>query len=106
MTCIHGNQPAGSRSHITRCEFTGGSIVGMLTDKEAQAIRDLPLGVECLNARGCIVTPGFVDLHVHITGGGGEAGGLTWFKGLFISCSCMWTCVRHGSAAGLQMMMP
>ena len=27
-----------------------------------------------LDVPGCILTPGLVDLHVHIIGGGGEAG--------------------------------
>ncbi len=30
--------------------------------------------VEVFDARGAIVTPGLIDLHVHITGGGGEQG--------------------------------
>ncbi len=37
-------------------------------------MRNLPLGVQCLDASGVVVTPGFVDMHVHVTGGGGEAG--------------------------------
>ena len=31
-------------------------------------------GLATLDVPGCIVTPGLVDLHVHIIGGGGEAG--------------------------------
>ena len=27
-----------------------------------------------LNVPGCVITPGLVDMHVHIIGGGGEAG--------------------------------
>ena len=53
----------------------GGSIVGVLSDEEARAVRALPVKLQCLEASGLVVTPGFVDLHVHITGGGGEAGG-------------------------------
>jgi beta-aspartyl-dipeptidase (metallo-type) len=30
--------------------------------------------VETIDAAGCIVTPGFIDQHVHITGGGGQTG--------------------------------
>ena len=30
------------------------------------------LGAEVHDARGCLAIPGLVDLHVHITGGGGE----------------------------------
>ena len=32
------------------------------------------LGAEAMDASGCMVMPGLVDMHVHITGGGGEAG--------------------------------
>ena len=32
------------------------------------------LEVETLDAEGCILTPGFVDQHVHVMGAGGEAG--------------------------------
>jgi len=40
---------------------------------------DLPpsLTIERVEAEGMIVTPGFIDLHVHITGGGGEGGPAT-----------------------------
>ncbi|MEL7564506.1 MAG: beta-aspartyl-peptidase [Dehalobacterium sp.] len=31
-------------------------------------------GVEEINCSGCIATPGFIDQHVHIAGGGGEQG--------------------------------
>ena len=27
-----------------------------------------------LDAKGLILTPGFIDQHIHVTGGGGEAG--------------------------------
>ncbi|KNE70385.1 beta-aspartyl peptidase [Allomyces macrogynus ATCC 38327] len=32
------------------------------------------LGAEIIDCAGCIITPGFIDVHVHITGGGGELG--------------------------------
>lgn len=37
---------------------------------------DIPasMEVEKISVRGMKITPGFIDLHVHITGGGGEAG--------------------------------
>jgi len=40
---------------------------------------DLPrsFGAEVVEAEGKIITPGFIDLHVHIIGGGGEGGPAT-----------------------------
>ena len=40
---------------------------------------DVPkdLDVEVVDADGKLITPGFIDLHVHITGGGGEGGPAT-----------------------------
>ncbi len=35
---------------------------------------ELPVPCEVLDARGLAVVPGFVDSHVHVTGGGGEGG--------------------------------
>lgn len=31
-------------------------------------------GIEVINCSGCMATPGFIDQHVHIAGGGGEQG--------------------------------
>ena len=36
------------------------------------SIRELPVECEVLDVEGKILTPGFLDQHVHITGGGGE----------------------------------
>ena len=41
------------------------------------------LGAEVHDARGCLAIPGLVDLHVHITGGGGEV-----FISRCVVCSC------------------
>lgn len=40
---------------------------------------DIPqnLDIKTVDAAGKIITPGFIDLHVHITGGGGEGGPAT-----------------------------
>jgi len=54
----------------------GRQIVGLLDDKAAAAIEGLHAGIatRVMDAKGHIVVPGFVDIHVHITGGGGELG--------------------------------
>ena len=38
------------------------------------SIGELPVECEILDAEGKILTPGFLDQHVHITGGGGQPG--------------------------------
>lgn len=39
-----------------------------------QSERIGPLASQVIDATGCIVVPGLVDVHVHLIGGGGEAG--------------------------------
>ncbi|MEG0798380.1 MAG: beta-aspartyl-peptidase [Acidaminococcaceae bacterium] len=48
-------------------------LVGRTIAYMAEKIENLPLaGVEILDVEGAAVTPGFIDQHIHITGGGGE----------------------------------
>lgn len=49
------------------------------------------LEVEVLDADGCILTPGFVDQHVHVIGAGGEAGFFSRTPEMQVSAI-----VRHG----------
>ncbi len=49
------------------------------------------LDVEVLDADGCILTPGFVDQHVHVIGAGGEAGFFSRTPEMRVSAI-----VRHG----------
>ncbi|KAL4857172.1 Isoaspartyl dipeptidase [Chlorella vulgaris] len=52
----------------------GGQILAFLTPAAAEAVTAaLPVAVR-LDAAGLLAVPGFVDLHVHVCGGGGEAG--------------------------------
>lgn len=54
--------------------LAGGKIISIKEDiKFPSGINEL---VE-INARDCLVMPGFIDQHVHITGGGGEGGPVT-----------------------------
>lgn len=39
-----------------------------------EALLDVGLDVEVIDAEGCIVMPGIIDPHVHLIGGGGEGG--------------------------------
>lgn len=59
-------------------EFLGNKDILLCFDKVALIEDNInPTGlkdVEIVNCDGKIVFPGFIDLHVHITGGGGEGG--------------------------------
>ena len=60
---------------IGKCDIliAAGKII-----KIAKKINAPPnLEVDTVDAAGKIITPGFIDLHVHITGGGGEGGPAT-----------------------------
>lgn len=54
--------------------LAGGKVVGILEDTAAEALRGALPGLVVQDCRGCVITPGFIDCHCHITGGGGEAG--------------------------------
>eukprot|EP00735_Rhodelphis_limneticus_P006410 TRINITY_DN18819_c0_g1::TRINITY_DN18819_c0_g1_i1::g.15251::m.15251 TRINITY_DN18819_c0_g1::TRINITY_DN18819_c0_g1_i1::g.15251 ORF type:complete len:426 (+),score=88.34,sp/P39377/IADA_ECOLI/45.24/3e-100,Amidohydro_1/PF01979.15/1.6e-06,Amidohydro_1/PF01979.15/0.00012,Amidohydro_5/PF13594.1/5.8e-13,Amidohydro_4/PF13147.1/2.2e-07,Amidohydro_4/PF13147.1/0.97,Amidohydro_3/PF07969.6/0.0061,Amidohydro_3/PF07969.6/2.1e+03,Amidohydro_3/PF07969.6/0.018 TRINITY_DN18819_c0_g1_i1:125-1402(+) len=55
--------------------ISGKQIVGFLSAQQSDELsRTLGESLDVIDASGLIVTPGFVDAHVHVTGGGGEAG--------------------------------
>lgn len=53
----------------------GGKILGMF-EPDAPEVESLINSGICniVNASGASVVPGLVDIHVHVTGGGGESG--------------------------------
>lgn len=49
----------------------------LISDSKIEKIEDhieYPYPIETIDGTGCVLTPGLIDRHVHITGGGGEAG--------------------------------
>ena len=49
----------------------------LISDSKIEKIDNtikFPYPIETIDGTGCILTPGLIDRHVHITGGGGEAG--------------------------------
>ena len=58
-------------------EHLGMNDVLLADDKIAFIDRKIELTgipLNTIDAGGCAVTPGFIDQHVHITGGGGQTG--------------------------------
>ena len=56
--------------------IAGTKIIGLLGDAETRQYEEL-IGAcngTIIDAKGMVIVPGFIDPHVHITGGGGEMG--------------------------------
>ena len=74
LTLIEGGdlyrpEPAGPRSLLIV-----DSRVGWIGPLDAEALRQTGLPLTVIDARGCLVMPGFVDPHQHLLGAGGEQG--------------------------------
>ncbi|KAL0018949.1 hypothetical protein WJX77_003320 [Trebouxia sp. C0004] len=54
--------------------LAGTCIVGLLTDEKAAEFVTLTSCLHVQDVKGCVIVPGIIDMHVHMTGGGGEAG--------------------------------
>jgi beta-aspartyl-dipeptidase (metallo-type) len=51
-----------------------GALILKVGDVDKRAVKSLGVDFEVIDARGCIVTPGFIDPHEHLLGGSGEKG--------------------------------
>jgi len=57
--------------------LSGSEIVGVvspLNSEQLDALLSLGIGINVYNVSGLKIVPGFIDCHVHLTGGGGELG--------------------------------
>ena len=64
-------------AHVFAPKDMGVQDVLMVAEKVVAIGKDLPSTLpdtEVIDAKGQIMTPGFFDQHVHLTGGGGEGG--------------------------------
>ncbi len=64
-------------AHLYSPEDKGIKDVLIVNDKVAAIGENLKIelpGLEIINAEGKIMTPGLIDQHIHVTGGGGEGG--------------------------------
>ncbi|CAG9463223.1 unnamed protein product [Pedinophyceae sp. YPF-701] len=66
---VYSPEPLDARNILV----AGGKVVALLGEEEAAVMQAMAM-VKVLDAAGAIVVPGIVDMHVHVTGGGGEAG--------------------------------
>jgi beta-aspartyl-dipeptidase (metallo-type) len=71
---IHGGEVYTPKPAGTPTLLLADSKIAHMGALEADKL--LALGLECdtIDARGCIVIPGFIDPHAHIIGAGGEEG--------------------------------
>ncbi len=75
---VFAPEPLGIR-HLL---LGGGAILWM--GEDADEVRHVP-GARVLDLHGARLVPGFIDGHVHVTGGGGEAGFATRVPALSLS---------------------
>jgi beta-aspartyl-dipeptidase (metallo-type) len=77
------------RARLFAPEDLGQGDVLVAAGRIAQVAREIEpqagLKVEVVDAAGGCLTPGFIDLHVHLTGGGGEGGPATRCPELHLS---------------------
>lgn len=65
-------------------EHIGVQDILVVADKIVAVGKDLTVvlpDLETVDVKGLIVTPGFIDQHIHVTGGGGEGGPRTRYSG-------------------------
>ncbi len=66
---IYAPEPLG----VTSILVINQTIV-KIGDANEEALRNLGIEYEVVDANGSVVVPGFIDPHVHLIGGGGEGG--------------------------------
>src|SRR5215218_1411147 len=66
---VYGPEPLGRVSVLL-----GGGTIMKIGEVDRAALDKLELPVDVIDAKGCIVTPGFIDPHQHLLGGSGEKG--------------------------------
>ena len=75
-------------AHVYSPDDLGACDVLTVGDKVVAVGKDLTAclpGLETIEAKGLTLTPGFIDQHIHVTGGGGEGGPKTRTPELVLS---------------------
>ncbi|KAI9138303.1 isoaspartyl dipeptidase [Paraphysoderma sedebokerense] len=77
LTLLHGATAFSPAALGDVDILIGGSVIvdilRPLSETEIQFLRQT-LNIEIVDCSGCIIIPGLIDCHVHLTGGGGELG--------------------------------
>src|SRR5215207_8184542 len=66
---VYAPAPQGKSSLLL-----GGDRIFKVGEVERRAVESLHLEIDFIDAADCIVTPGFIDPHIHLLGGSGESG--------------------------------
>ncbi len=75
-------------AHVFSPDDLGVRDVLIINDRFYAVDKDLDItlpGIEKIDAKGKILTPGFFDQHIHVTGGGGEGGPVSRTPELYLS---------------------
>ena len=75
LTLIRNTTIAGTTDGVRRDILIAGEKIESIHEPGAATLSGLEL--ETFDASGLTVLPGFIDSHVHLTGGGGEGGPAT-----------------------------
>lgn len=66
---IYAPEPLGKKSVLI-----AGETILKVGEVDRKAVEALGVELEIIDAKGCLVTPGFIDPHQHLLGGSGEEG--------------------------------
>jgi beta-aspartyl-dipeptidase (metallo-type) len=71
---IENGEVYGSEARGMQSMLLAGSQIIKMGAVDSRALASLDVEVETIDARGCIVIPGLIDPHIHLSGAGGEHG--------------------------------
>lgn len=77
---VHAPKPLGVRSVLM-----ADSKIAAVGRVDRRALETLGVEHEIVDAEGCLVTPGWIDPHIHLLGGSGEEGFSTQTPEFFVS---------------------
>src|SRR4051794_25313935 len=66
---VYAPEPLGRRSILL-----AGTKIARIGEIDGAGLAAAGLEVRTVDAKGCVITPGFIDPHQHIIGAGGEEG--------------------------------